>query len=107
MTKELHVAFTKRSRFRNKFIREKNQANRDNYKIQRNLCKKHTPKLKTRILTILIQKKITDSRTFWETVVPIFKNKPPKSEYIIIINEGDRSISDKKKLCQIFVASFF
>ena len=39
MTKELHIAIIKRSRLRNKILREKNQANRDNYKIQRDLCK--------------------------------------------------------------------
>ena len=38
MTKELHIAIMKRSRLRNKFLREKNQANRDNYKITRDLC---------------------------------------------------------------------
>ena len=40
MTKELHVAIMKRSRLRNNFLREKNQANKDNYKIQRNFCQK-------------------------------------------------------------------
>ena len=40
MTKEIHVAIMKRSRLRNKFFREKNHENRDNYKIQLNLCKK-------------------------------------------------------------------
>ena len=52
-TKEVQVAIIKRSRLRNKFLRVKNQVNRDNYKIQRNLCKKP----KTYILAILIQKK--------------------------------------------------
>ena len=40
MNEELYVAIMKRSRLKNKFLRQKNQANRDNYKIQRNLCKK-------------------------------------------------------------------
>ena len=39
MTIELHVAIMKKSLPRNRFSKEKNQANRDNYKIQRNLCK--------------------------------------------------------------------
>ena len=39
MTKKLRVAIMKRSGLRNKFLREKNQANRDNYTIQRKLCK--------------------------------------------------------------------
>ena len=40
MTEEPHVAILKRSRLGNEFLREKNQRNRDNYNIQRNLCKK-------------------------------------------------------------------
>ena len=46
MTKELHVAIMKRSTLKNKFLRQKIQANRDNYKIRRNLCKKLLRKTK-------------------------------------------------------------
>ena len=71
----------KRQRLKNKFLREKNQANRDNYK------------------------KITDNRTFWKTVFPLFTNKPPKCENIII-NEGDKSISDEKNFLK-YLTNFF
>ena len=40
MTKELHNAIMKRSRYRNKFLKDKSQTSRENYKIQQNLCKK-------------------------------------------------------------------
>ena len=93
--KELHVAIMKRSRIRNKFLREKNQANRDNYKFQRNLCKKPLRKTKNSYLSNLDTKKITDSITFWKKVIPLFTSKPSKSENIIII-EGDKSISREK-----------
>ena len=45
MTKELQNAM-KRSRYRNKFLKEKSKTNRENYKIQRNLCKKLLRKTK-------------------------------------------------------------
>ena len=77
----------KRSRIRNKFLREKNQADRDNYKFQR--------KTKNSYLSNLDTKKITDSITFWKKVIPLFTSKPSKSENIIII-EGDKSISREK-----------
>ena len=96
MTEELYVAIMKRSRLKNKFLRQKNQANRDNYKIQRNLCKKLQRKSKNSIFSNLDTKKITDCRTFWKTVVPLFTSKPSKSENFII-NEGDKSISDETK----------
>ena len=47
MTKELHVVIIKRSILKNKFLRQKSQANMDNYKIQRNLCKNFLRKTKS------------------------------------------------------------
>ena len=41
MTKELHVVIIKRWILKNKFLRQKNQANMDNYKIQKNIKKKN------------------------------------------------------------------
>ena len=105
MTKELQVAIMERSRLRNKFLREKNQPNRDTYKLQRNFCKKLLRKTKNSYFSNLDTKKITDNRTFWKTIVPLFTNKPSKSENIII-NDGDKRISDEKKLCQIFNTFF-
>ena len=40
MTKELHKAIMRRSRLRIKFLKNKNEINRNNYKAQRNYCKK-------------------------------------------------------------------
>ena len=40
MTKELHEAIMKRSRLKNKFLKNKNEINRDNNKVQRNYFKK-------------------------------------------------------------------
>ena len=105
MAKEIHVAFTKRSRLRNTFLREVNQANRENYKIQRILCKKLLRKTRNSYFSNLDTKKITVNITFWKKVVPLFRNKPSKSGNIII-NEGSKSISGARKLCQIFNTFF-
>ena len=50
MTKELHNAIMKRSRYRNKFLKDKSQTSTENYKIQRNLCKKLLRKTKKIVL---------------------------------------------------------
>ena len=42
-------------------------------------------------------KKITDNRTFWKTVVPLFTNKASKGGKIIL-NEAEKHISDNKKI---------
>ena len=40
MKKELHKAIMKRLRLKNKFLKNKNEINRSNYKFQINYCKK-------------------------------------------------------------------
>ena len=105
MTNELHVVIMKTSGLTNKFLREKNQTNRDNYKIHRNLWTKIFRKIENSYFSNLDTKEITENRTFWNTVVRLITNKPSKSENIII-NEGDKSISDEKKLYQIFNTFF-
>ena len=40
MTKELHKAIMKRSRLRNKFLKDRTENNQKNFKLQRNFCKK-------------------------------------------------------------------
>ena len=100
MTKELHNAIMKRSRYRNKFLKDKSQTSRENYKIQRNLCKKLLRKTKKSYFESLNTKKITDNRTFWKTVVPLFTNKASRGEKIIL-NEAEKHISDDKKICTV------
>ena len=50
MTKELHKAIMKRSRLRNKFLKNKNEINRNNYKVQRNFSKKTLKNYKETVL---------------------------------------------------------
>ena len=70
-------------------------------KIHRNLCKKLLSKTKNLYFESLNTKKITDSRTFWRTVVPLFTIKVSRGEKIIL-NETEKHISDDKKICTIF-----
>ena len=57
MTKELHNAIMKRSRYKNKFLKDKNQTRRENYKIQQNYWRNYSGKPKNCTLKALIQKK--------------------------------------------------
>ena len=50
MTKELHKAIMKRSKLRNKYLKNKNAINRNNYKVQRNYCKKTLANYKEAVL---------------------------------------------------------
>ena len=57
ITKELRNAIMKRSRYRNKFLKDKSPTSRENYKIQRNLCKKLLRKTKKSYFESLNTKK--------------------------------------------------
>ena len=63
----------------------------------RNYCGKR----KSCTLKALIQKKITDNRTFWKTVVSLFTNKASRGEKTIL-TEAEKHISDDKKIFKIF-----
>ena len=93
MTKELHNAI-----MRNKFLKDKSQTSRENYKIQRNLCKKLLRKTKKSYFESLNTKKITDNSTF---CVPLFTNKASRGEKIIL-TEAEGHIPDDKRICKIF-----
>ena len=95
----------KRSKYRNKLLKDKSQTSMKNYKIQRNLRKKLLRKAKTSYFESLNTKNITDNRTFWQTVVPLFTKKASKVEKIIF-NKAEKHISDDKKICTILIASF-
>ena len=101
MTKEIHNAILKRSRYRNKFLKDKSQINRENYKIQRNLWKKLLRKTKKSYFESFSTKNITDNRTFWKIVVSLFTNKASICEKIIL-TEAEKHVSDDKKICKIF-----
>ena len=58
------------STFSQAFLKEKNQANRDNYKVHHNFRKKLLRKTKNSHFND-IDTKIRDNGTFWKTVVPL------------------------------------
>ena len=45
--------------------------------------------------------KVTDNRTFWKTVVPLFSNRFSKSQKINL-TEGNKTISNDNELCGVF-----
>ena len=78
MSKELHTAVMKRSRLRNKFPKQRTDTTKKNYSTQRNLCQKHLKNTKKTYFENLDTKKITDNRSFWRTVLPLFTQNSSK-----------------------------
>ena len=72
MTKELHKAVMKRSRLRNKFLKDRTENNQKNFKLQRNFCKKLLRTTKKSYYSNLDIKKVTDNKIFWKKIIPFF-----------------------------------
>ena len=79
----------KRSKLRNKFLKHRTDTNKKNYSTQRNICEN------------LDTKKITDSGSFWRTVLPLFTQNSSKGEKSNLIDDS-KIIPSDKELCETF-----
>ena len=75
MTKGLHKAIMKRSRLQNKFLRDRTETSRKEYKKQRNFCVNLLKKAKKDHFANLDVNSVLDNRKFWQNVKPLFSNK--------------------------------
>ena len=105
MNKELSKAHMKRSRLRNKYRKNKNEANEKAYKKQRNYCVSLHKKVKKSYFENLQPSSICDNKKFWKTVKPLFSEKNVSAENITLI-ENNVIVTEDKKLAEIF-NSFF
>ena len=99
MTKELHNVIMNRSRYRNKFLKDKSLTSRENYKIHQNLCKKLLTKTKKSHFESLDTKKSRIIRPCGKLL--FLFSQAPKGEKIIL-NEIEKHISDDKRTCTTF-----
>ena len=74
---------------RNKFLREKTEANRMDYNIQRNYCVLLIRKTKRDYYSNLNHKQLTDNKNFCKTVKPFFTDKGVNNEKITPIENGE------------------
>ena len=76
MTKDVHKAIMKRSRLINKFLTDRTENNRKNFKLQINFCKKLLRTTKKPYYSNLKIKQVTDNKTFLKTIIPLSKKDP-------------------------------
>ena len=74
-----------RTRFRNKYLRNKTDENKRKYTKQRNYCVSLLRKSKREYYSNLDIKNITDNKTFWKTIKPFLSNKVTSTQKIILI----------------------
>ena len=101
MNKNLKKAFMTRSRMRNNFLKNKTKENKEIYNKQRNYCVSLVRKEKKNFYQNIDTSKITDNKTFWKTVKPLFSNKTISSDKMTLIKD-DNIISENKDIAEIF-----
>ena len=77
MTKDLSRNIMKRSRLRNKYLKNNNEENRKLYAKQRNYCVSLLRKTKKAYYENLDQRKVSDNRLLWKTIKPSLPKKMP------------------------------
>ena len=101
ITKELRKEHMKRSKLRNKYLKEKTIQNNDAYKKQRNKCVFLLKKEKIAYFSKLNPSKVCDNKNFWKVVNPLFSDKVTPSDNITLIENG-KIIRDEHQIAEIF-----
>ena len=84
----------KRTRLKNKLLKNRNDYNKKEFSKQRNYCVSVVRKSKKLQYSNLDEKKITDDKTFWKTIKPFLSNKIVSREKVTLIEEDEIIESD-------------
>ena len=101
MTKEVRKAIMMRSKLRNKFLQDKNEKSRNDYRKQRNLCVTLVRRAKQQYFSTLDLNFIADNKKFWKTVKPLFSDKIYQKD-IISLTEYGKTITEDLPIAEIF-----
>ena len=89
MNSKIHKEVMRRTRLRNKFIDSKTDADRIAYNKQRNYCVSLIRKEKKAYYSNLNIRDVTDNKTFWRKVKPLFSEKVNLQTKILLVEKGN------------------
>ena len=95
----------KRSKLRNKYVRERTNEAKSLYNKQRNLYVSILRKNKRDYFGNLNNKIVTDNRKFWKTIIPLFSEKTFHIE-CITLKESNKTITNNVELAWTFNTFF-
>ena len=101
MTEKLSKAIMKRSKLRNRFLKEKREVSRKAYNKQRNYCVNLLRKTKREYFMNIKTNNIADSKKFWQTVKPLFSDKIYHRETINLI-DNEVTLSNDEEIAETF-----
>ena len=105
MNKALSKAVMTRSGLRKKFVKNPSHKNQVTYTRYRNYCTGLFRKEKKKFYNNMDTKLVTDNRTFWKTIKPLFSDKHFSNNKITLI-EGKEIISNAQQIAEIFNVYF-
>ena len=89
-----------RSELRNKFLKDKNEQSRDDYRKQRNLCVALVRRAKQQYFSSLYLSLISDNKKFQKKVKPLFSDKIYHKD-IISLTEDGKNITEDLPIAEI------
>ena len=89
-------------KLRNKCLRSKSEIDKQRYNKQRNYCVKLLRLKKQKYYESLDISKITDNKTFWKTISPLFSNKSYSANSRITLLENGYILSEESKVADTF-----
>ena len=95
MNKNLHKEVMKRSRLKNKYLKDKTFENWNSNKKQRNICVYSFRKEKKKYFSNININNVTDNKKFWKTVKPAFSEKSLTTNKITLIEKDDITSTDE------------
>ena len=90
---KIHKEVMRKTRLRNKYIDSKTDADRIAYNKQRNYCVSLIRKEKKAYYSNLNIRHVTDNKTFWRKVKPLFSEKVNLQTKILLVEKG-KDLSD-------------
>ena len=94
INKKIYKEIVKRSRLRNKFLNIKSDIDRKAYNKQRNICVSLFCQEKKNFFNNIITLDITDNKTFWKTIKPLFTDKVQTKSKITLI---EKKVASREK----------
>ena len=91
-----------RSKLQNKYNKEPSINNQIAYKRKRNICTNLLRKIKFNFYNNLNPTSISDNKTFWRNVKPMFSEKKSSNTNINLV-ENHEVISDNNKILRVYI----
>ena len=87
--KTLSKEIMKRSKLRNKFLKDRTEENRNRYASQRSCCVSLLKKTKKEYFGNLNEKSVCNNKAFWKTVKPFLLDKITSKEQITLVENKE------------------